>query len=496
MTQIIRQTTLTLAFIFFFSLLSLAQENTPLVLSLQESIDIALKNNIDIRRGGLQVVSSQVELRRSKADFLPSLNANTGVSYNVGRSINQFSNEFVERPVQQQTMGAQAQLPLFTGLSRINTLKQNKVELERDQEDLKAIRNAVTLNVIQAYTQILFNMELLEVAEFLLQTTELQLQRTTKLVEAGSLPQADRLQLEAQLASDELNVVNAQNDLELARLQLKQQMQLPESQAIELLIPELEVPSLDALPPSAVAVYENALRTWPELQSAELQVSSARYGLSIARAGYYPRLSMSAGIFSQYSSVAPPQIPRAGVENITRVIPTGNFLLAPDGIPGIPADTRIPVLTETQVPAEFTDNTYLNQLEFNLRRFVSVDLNIPIFNNWQVKSNVANARINLELAQLNVIDQENQFRQTIEQVYLDARAAAKSYFAIERRVSSLREAFRNTEARYEVGAIDAVDFNQSKNELNQAESDLVRAKYNYIFSMKVLDFYQGLPLDF
>jgi outer membrane protein len=483
---------------FLFPLLSPAQNNNDevLQLSLQESIEIALKNNINVRQGELNVVGSQVALRQSKAEFLPSLNASTGVSYSVGRTINQFSNEFVETPVRQQNMSLQTQLPLFTGLRRINTLKQNRFDLESSQEDLEAIRNNVTLNVIQAYTQILFNLELLEVAQSQLQTTELQLKRTNRLVEAGSLPIADRLQLEAQLAGDELNVVNAENDLEIAKLNLKQQMQLPESREIELEVPELSVPSAESMPPSAAYVYREAISNWPDLQSAELQVNSARYGLAAARSGYYPSISLSAGIFSQYSSVAPDQIPRAGADNITRVVPTGNFLVTPDGIPGIPSGTRLPVLTETQIPAEFTDNTYLNQLDFNLRRFVSIDLNIPIFNNWQVRSNVANARINLERSQLNVIDQENQFRQTIEQVYVDARSAAKSYFATERRVASLREAFRNTETRYQVGAIDAVDYNQSKNELNQAESDLVRTKYNYIFSMKVLDFYQGLPLDF
>jgi outer membrane protein len=468
-----------------------------LVLSLQESIDRAIKNNINVRQTELQVLGSQVALTQSKADFAPSLNANTSVSYSVGRTINQFSNEYVDQPVQQQNMGLTTNLPLFTGLQRLNTLKQNRVDLQGNQYNLEASKDQVTLNVIQAYTQILFNLELLETAELQRRTSELQLQRTEKLVEAGSLPVANRLQLEAQLASDELNVVNAENDLELARLNLKQLMQLPESQAIEIVIPQLPDPSLDILPPSAAAVYEDAVQQWAGIQGTALQVESARYGLAIAKGGYYPSISLSAGIFSQYSSIAPDQIPRAGTDNITRVIPTGDFLEVPGGlIPDVPDGTRIPVFTERQIPTEFTENTYLNQLDFNLRRFVSIDMRIPIFNNWQVRSGVANARLNLESARLEEINQRNQLRQTIEQVYLDAKVAAKSYAANLRRVASLDEAFRNTETRYRVGAIDAVDFNQAQNELNQAESDLIRAKYNYIFSLKVLDFYQGRPLEF
>jgi len=495
-----RLKTLTLLLFTFLAAPAFSQTRTNddvMVLTLQESINRAIKNNISVRQTELQVLSNQVALTQSKADFAPSLNANTSVSYSVGRTINQFSNEYVDRPVQQQNMGLTTNLPLFTGLQRLNTLKQNRVDLQGSQFDLEASKDQVTLNVIQAYTQILFNLELLETAELQRQTTELQLQRTDKLVEAGSLPVANRLQLEAQLASDDLNVVNAENDLELARLNLKQLMQLPESQPIEIVIPELPDPSLDILPPSATAVYDAAVQQWASIRGTALQVESARYGLAVAKGGHYPSISLSAGIFSQYSSIAPDQIPRAGTENITQVIPTGNFLEVPGGlIPDVPGGTRIPVLTETQIPNEFTENTYLNQLDFNFRRFVSIDMRIPIFNNWQVRSGVANARLNLESARLEEINQQNQLRQTIEQRYLDARVQAKSYTANLQRVASLEEAFRNTETRYRIGAIDAVDFNQAQNDLNQAESDLIRAKYNYIFSLKVLDFYQGNLLEF
>ncbi len=489
-----------LLLIFFYATNGLAQsvETTDtLVLSLQESIDRAIKNNVSVKQTELQVVGTQVALRQSRADLLPSLNASTGVSYNVGRSINQFTNEYVDQPVRQQNMGINTQLTLFNGLQRLNTIKQNKVNLEGSQFDLEASKDMVSLNVIQAYTQILFNLEFLENAQFISQTSGLQLQRTKSLVAAGSLPRADQLQAEAQQANDELTIVNAENDLELAYLNLKQLLQLPESQPIDIVIPELPEPSEFTLPESAASVYEQTVEQWANLQSAELQVESARYGLSVARGGYYPTLSLSAGLFSQYSSIAPPQIPKAGTENITRTVPTGDFLIVPEGfVPDQPDLTRVPVWTETDIPSEFTDNTYLNQLDFNLRRFVSIDLNIPIFNNWRVRSNVANAQINLESNRLEVINQSNQLRQNIEQAYLDAKAAAKSYDANERRVAALQEAFRSTDTRYQVGAIDVVDFNQAKNDLSAAESDLIRARYNYIFNLKVLDFYQGKPLDF
>lgn len=473
-----------------------SSDDVPMELTLQECIDYAIRNNISVRQSKLNVVADQVALRQSKADLWPSLNGSTSFSHNVGRTINQFNNEYVDQPVSQQSVGVSTEVVLFNSFRKLKTIKLNKNNVEISQLDLKATENDITLQVINAYTLILFNMELLETNQIQLQTRELQLSRTRKLVQAGSLPAADALQLEAQLASDELAVVNAENDLALARLQLKQILQIPYEQSLEIVVPEVDVPSEDVLPASADIVYQEAVNTLPFIQSADRQIISAQYNVSIAKTGYYPSLSLSAGLFSQYSSIAPPQIPVSGTDNVVQVLPTGDFLVAPDGIAGIPAGTKIPVFTETEIPSTFTENTYFNQLDFNLRRFVSLNLSIPIFNNWQVNTNVANARVALDRAELDAVNQRTQLRQTIEQAYLDAKSAAKSYFANQRQVASLQQAFRNTEIRYQAGGIDAVDYNQAKNELNTAESNLVRSKYDYIFSLKVLDFYQGKPLDF
>ncbi len=488
-------------FLFLWLFSPLLAQNTPseetdFTFTLQECIDYAIKHNVVVQRSKLNVLADQVALKQSKADLLPSIGASSSVSYSVGRTINQFSNEYVDQPVRQQSVNVGAEVILFNSFRKLNTIKLNKNNIEISQSNLEATENDITLNVIEAYTQILYNQELLNTTRLQLQNTELQLGRTRKLVQAGSLPSADVLQLEAQQANDELQIVNAENNLALARLQLKQILQIPDSQSLEIVTPEVAVPEEEALPASATFVYQQAVQTLPSIRSADLQITSAQYNVAINKAGYYPSLTLSAALFSSYSSVAPDQIPKAGTENITRIIPTSNFIIAPPGIPGVPEGTQVPVFTETEIPSEFTDNTYLNQLDFNLRRYVSLNLNIPIFNNWQAKTNVSNAYINLDDARLNAIDQRNQLRQTIEQAYLDAKSAAKSYVANQKRVTSLQEAFRNTEIRYQAGGIEVVDYNQAKNDLNTAESDLIRSKYQYVFSLKVLDFYQGKSLDF
>ena len=463
--------------------------------TLTECIDYAVKNNLSVQQSQWNVVSSEVALQQSKLNLLPSLNANTNLSYSVGRTIDQFTNLYTEAPVRQQDLGVSARITLFNGLKKLNTIKRDQNNVTVSGLDLEATKDNITLEVIRAYTQILLNTELLETARIQLLTTQSQLQRTRRLVEAGSLPKADALQLDAQVAQGETAIVDAENNLALAELQLKQILQIPADRGLDVTTPEIEVPEAVALPASAEVVYEEAVATLPAIRSADLQINSAERDIAIARADYYPSISLIGALGSNYSSVAPSQIPESGAENVPREQPIG-FLELPTDLGETPAGTRIPVSTIVQEAQAFTENTYLNQLDFNLRRFVQLSLDIPIFNNWQVRSNVANSKIGLENARLNALEQRNVVRQNIEQAYLDAKAAAKSYNATQRQVTALQEAFKNTEVRYQAGAIDAVDYNQAKNELNSAESDLVRTKYNYVFSLKVLDFYQNKPLDF
>jgi len=485
------------AVFLFLSFSAVSQPSTDIRrLTLPECIDIAITNNISVRQSELNVRQDQVALEQSKADLLPSINGNTNFSYNVGRTINQFTNEYVNQPVRQQNMGITADVVIFNSFRKLNTIKRNRRNLASSEYGLAAQKNDITLDVLQAYTQILLNEELLRNAEFTNRTTQSQLERTRRLVDAGSLPIANVLQLEAQQATDELTIINAENNLELAILNLKQIMQIPENEPIEIADLEGEVPELISLPETAEEVYSQAVATLPQINQATEDIAAARYNISIAKADYYPRVSVSAGIFSQYSSIAPDSIPRTGTDNVIRVLPTGDFLLIPDGFPDIPAGTRVPVFTETEFPSELTGNTYFNQLDFNYRRFAQISLNIPIFNNWQVRTNVANAQIGLENARLNELNQRNLLRQTIEQVFLDVKSNAKQFQAAERRVVQLQRAFQDTERRYQAQAVDIYAYNQAQNDLTAAEADVLQAKYNYLLSLKVLGFYQGKPLTY
>jgi outer membrane protein len=298
-------------------------DDTPYTLTLQECIDAAIKNNVQVKQSGLQVIGSKVAVDQAKAERWPSVNGSMGYSYNIGRSINPFTNLYEENPISSQNYGLNANVNLFNGLRIHNTVQKNQVDLEVSQYDLETVKNNITLDVISAYTQLLFNRELLGNARFQLENTNLQLERTRKLVEAGSLPVANTLELEAQQASGEADIVNAENNLALAELQLKQLMQMPASSTLEVVVPEVEVPATESLVMSAEGVYETDLEAQPSIKSVEAQISSAEYNVAIARSGYYPSLFLSGSLSTAYYSVAPVIITRGGAENVTQIVPTG-----------------------------------------------------------------------------------------------------------------------------------------------------------------------------
>ncbi len=456
--------------------------------TLQQCIDYAIKNNIQVKQSQLDVARSSNFKKQAVAGFFPTLNASSNYSYSVGRSINQFNNQVEEVPITNHSTGLFSELVLFNGHRNWNTLRQANIDKTAAELDVAATKNNVALDVVAAYTQILFNRELLENAQNQYATTSLRVERTKTLVEVGSLAMTDLLDLQANLATDELDVVNAENQLDLAHLNLKQILQLPESQSIEIVVPDLDAP-VDALPAqSASEIYNVALGTQPQIQAAEARIRFQDYEVRIAKSRSYPSLTLSGGINTNYSSVAPDQIPRAGGET-QQIVPIVGFLNQ---------DQNQPVFaTRPQnVPIEFTENTYWNQLNTNQRRFVSLNLNIPIFNGYQVRTSIANAAIARENANYLAINQRNILRQTIEQAYLDVLSATKSFEASQNQVSALQESFRSNEQRFELGAINAVDYSLTKNNLNIAESDFIRAKYDLIFKSKLLDFYLGNPLSF
>ncbi|HET8861342.1 TolC family protein [Marivirga sp.] len=452
--------------------------------SLQKCVDYALENNLQIKQSELDVESAEINLFGSKMSNLPGVSGNLGINTSTGRSIDPFTNTIIDRGINSQNAGLNASLPLFDGFQRYNSIKRDQYRQLAAEKDLESVQNDVILNVVSFYTNILFNQKLLETAKLRLLTTESQENKIEKQVEIGALAQADLLQISQQKANDELEVVRAKNNLELSFLQLKQALQIPANQTFDIEIPKLPEPSESVLMESSSNVYEYALQNQPVIKAAEYRKESAIKGIGVARSAYYPSVNLNAGISTNYSDAAPAQFPVLGSENQTVTVPIGI------------TESGETVFSEQSVPSEFRENTYWNQLDFNLRQFVGISINIPIFSRFQVRNNVQQAIINQKRSDYQLTAVKNQLQQTIEQAYLDVKAAAKSYEALKNSLDASELSFSNAEQRLEYGAIDAIQFTQIKNDFERIKSDLIRAKYDYIFKLKVLDFYQGKPLNF
>lgn len=467
-----------------------AQENNQnsdvKVWTLKECVDYALANNLDVQRSELNVQSSEIDRNQAKAAMIPSLNVGVSNGYNWGRSINPVTNQFVDREISTLSPNVNSQVTVFNGLRIQNTIRQTATGYEASKYDLEKAKNDLSLNVINLYINVIFNKELTENARFQLKSSQQQLERTKRLVAAGSLPRANELNLEAQVATNELNVVNNENTLTLSLLQLKQALQLPASTQMDVLAPELSIEDL-VLDQNSQEVYETAKATMPEVKSADLRVRSASYGFRAAKGNIYPRLSLNGGINSNYSSAndVPRLVDITGFNQVEREI--GFFMSG---------GSTVPVFGYSNVPVGTLSDGYgyRDQLQDNIFRSVTVSLQIPLFNGLQTRASVRRAQITQRTAEINQKQVNMTLRQNVETAFNDALAASKSYNATLRNVQAREEAYRITTQRYEAGAANYIDYQVAENDLFQAKSDLTRTKYNFIFRKKLLDFYQGKPL--
>ncbi len=455
---------------------------------LEQAIGIALKNNPQIRQAGLQVQSSANQFQQSKWQRWPSLNFSASQGFNFGRSIDPYTNQFIQQTIGYNSFNLGAGLTLFNGYQIQNTIRQNGLNAEAAQKDLEARQNEVMLNVALSYLQVLNTQELTEVARSQVSASRLQVERTQKLVDAGSAAQGNLLDMKAQLANDELALVNAENNLESAQLNLKQLMNVTGSGRLQLVPYRVADPALRAYDATIEEVYTTAIRMLPQMKAAGLRTEAAGRGIGIAKGLYLPTLSLSGTLGSNYSSAAPRErFLSDGGAPVQRIAETGDFITIDN--------QNFKVYRNVAVPSgSIQQFGYFNQLDFNRSTSVSLNLRIPIFNAFQARYQVANAQIQKQNTEANSDIVQLQIRQSVEQAYIDMTNAAKRYTATGNQVQALQEAFRMAESRFNNGALNATDYSIAKVNLDKAQANLVQTKYDYLFRTKVLDFYMGRPL--
>jgi outer membrane protein len=452
--------------------------------TLRELIDYAVRNNLNVKRSIYGVRNGEINFLQSKMAMLPNLNASGNYGFNWGRTIDPVSNQFVEERINSINASVTSSLLLWNGFRLFYAVKQNEAELEALNQDLIRARNEVILNVITLYLNVVFNKELQKVARLQVASTREQLERTRALANAGSVPIGNVLNLEAQLATNELNLIQRENAYNLSLLQLKQALQLPAREPLEVADIPVDLQAEPEISRSADEIFEMAMLSMPEIQAARLRQKSAQYALRSARGNYYPRLSLNGNMTTLYSTAR-----KEALLEGTNIVPTPIGYLQSNPSELVFTDRIIPIYS-------FRTIDYEEQFRNNLGKGLGFNLTIPIFNGLATRSAVQRAAISRQLADISFLENENRLRQTVETAYLDAVAAAKTYQSALKQVQARDEAYRMTRQRFELGAANYVEYQVAENDLYQAQSDLVRARYDFIFRKKVLDFYQGIPLDF
>jgi outer membrane protein len=341
------------------------------------------------------------------------------------------------------------------------------------------MKNDIALNVATAYLQILYNLEAVENAKNQIGITTAQSERSKKLVDAGSIARGAYLEIIAQLATEELNLTNAENQLSISYLALAQLLNLSNASGLRIVKPDINVEAQPLLGIDVTQVYTTAVENLPEMKSASYNVKSADKGLDVAWGGLSPRLVLSGSYGTGYSGLSKEA---SGIPEFTGLQQTGDVTDKGDLV-------FTPVYT---VPTRVIP--FMDQYKNNVNKSIGLYLTIPIFNRWQVKSSVDRARIQKLSAELSVESTKLQIQKNVQQAYADANAGLKKYYASTKAVDATQESFKYMEQKFNVGIVNTNDYNDSKNKLIKAQSDLLQAKYEYIFKTKVLDFYQGKPL--
>jgi outer membrane protein len=457
---------------------SMVAWSQPASMSLEDCINYALDHNIDIKKQVLMVENQKQGLLQSKLGLLPSINGGATHGYNWGQTVDRYTNQFATSRVQSNNFYLSGDMALFQGMRQVNTIKQNQLNLMASQYDLDLIMDDISIAVAGFYLDILYNRELLEVARAQLDVTQQQVNRMQKMLEAGTIAKGDLLSIEAQAATEELAVVNAENNLDISYLSLQQLIDYPVSADFKIEVPELRPIEAPQISISAEDIFNVALDVRPEIKSAEKRVESAEKGVSIARSYLSPTLNLSGTWATGYSGAA-----QQGFDTLSSIVPIGYV-----------ESTFEPVVTPYEYPSQFQVIPFIDQLQNNHNRSVGLSLQIPIYNGWQVRTAISQAKLAQEEAQYTLTQTRLNLNKTIQQAYADAVAALKNFSAAGKKVQAQQEAFKYAEQKFEVGMMNAVDYNEIKKELTRAESDLLQAKYRYIYTTTVLDFYMGKPL--
>lgn len=429
-----------------------AEDDMPKQWKLRDCIDYALEHNITIRRNRINVESTQEDVKTAKADFLPSLSGN--VSQRVVNRPNSASGTIISgdnittsesKTSYNGSYGIDANWTVYNGSKRVNTVKQQQLNTRMAELTVDQSENSIEESITQLYVQILYSAEAVKVNESTLEVSRKEFERGQALFDAGSIASSDLAQLEAQVSNDNYQLVTSQTTLQNYKLQLKQLLELDGDFEMNLYLPQLDDSSVLIPLPTKEDVYQTALNLRPEIESGKLNIEASDMNIKIARAGYIPTLSLSAGI---------------GTTN-----------------------------------ANGSDFSFSEQVKQNWNNSLGLTLSIPIFDKRQTKSAINKAKLQRQTSQLDLMDEQKTLYKTIESLWLSANSAQQQYVAATQKLKSTQASYTLVSEQFNLGMKNTVELLTEKNNLLSAQQETLQAKYTAILNAGLLRFYQGEEIN-
>ncbi len=462
-------------FLVMMKLIAQAPDTTQ-KLSLQQCIQIALKNNANVQHSEITSGIAKINWQGSKGYMLPTLNGNLSAGINTGRSIDPYTNIYSNQSNNFSDYSLNTGLTLFNAFAIQNNIKQNKLAFEATKFELQNQKDFIALNVILEYLQVLTNEDLLSVSIQQADVSAKQVERLNILNQEGSISPSQLYDLKGEYANNQLNVVNAQNALETAKVTLAQLLNIPynTNQKLErVALTDIE----DNTQSNADSVYRAALQNLAIIKAAQLRRNSALYGVKTYKSQQYPSLYFNGGFFTNYSSNATEQ----QYVNTTEVTTTNYVVSGTDKLPVIAQQDNYSV----------NKIKYSNQFSNNFNSSFSVGISIPILNNLRIKTQIRTAELMQKDAEITLNAAKIQLQQNVEQAYVNVNSAKNRYDVLTDQVNAFKESFREAEIKFNTGAINSVDYLIAKNNVDQSNLNLIIAKYDYVLRSMILNYYSG-----
>ncbi|NCD72218.1 TolC family protein [Mucilaginibacter agri] len=410
------------------------------VYTLQQCIDIAIRNNLDVKKSGLQMDRDRIYWNQARENLIPTLSGDVSRNINNGRSQDPTTYTYVNQQITYDQYGLNSSVVLFNGLNLMNSIKQTSLAYQAGKMDFEQAKNDITLNVITTYLQVLQSEDQESQTETQIEVSKQQVDRLTVLNKEGSISPSDLSDVRGQLATNKISLIDAHNAKYAAKLNLMQLMNVPYNKDVKLKrLPADLLPGQYSL--TVDQVYANALTGLPLVKAADLRLKSAEKAVSASKGLYYPSIVLQGGLASNYSS--------------------------------------------------FDSTRYHTQINNNYSYGFSVGLHLPILGNFKTRNNVSLAKIDRLEAQYTTETTKIQLKKNVDQAYINMRSAYERYQTLTDQVDAYSESFRVAETKFNAGVITSVDFITVKGNIDRAKLSLIGARYDYFIRVKILDYYQG-----